>query len=87
MCWRMFAGRKRDWPSRQRQREVYDGGGRAEVLVRLLLCGGSTLRYRVVADKVWRRSAMRCICLGTRRRSRDGHVTGERECSTAVAVE
>jgi hypothetical protein len=36
-----------------RDREMYDGG-RAEVLVRLLLCGGSTLRYRVVADKVWR---------------------------------
>lgn len=43
-----------------RGKEVYDGGGRAEVLVRLLLCGGSTLRYRVVADKVWRRSAMQC---------------------------
>ena len=35
-----------------RGKEVYDGGGRAEVLVRLLLCGGSTLRYRVAADKV-----------------------------------
>lgn len=43
-----------------RGKEVYDGGGRAEVLVRLLLCGGSTLRYRVVADTVWRRSAMQC---------------------------
>ena len=40
------------------------------------------MRYRVVADKVWRRSAMHCLLylLYTRRKSRDGHVTGERWC-------